>query len=121
MTSIPSMDDVTSDAPTCMCAFDRESGDAWPCYPQEKWREVVCGYCDWKQYCNEEEKPGSPRANRPCFCQSVDPFCVALNESIGTLKLWEYHGFYAMEKQIVETLGFQVGEGEVGWKGIVEE
>ena len=95
----------------CLCAFDRESGDAWPCYPKTKWEEKVCGYCDDHSYCTTEEKSGFPNAGQVCLCQFINPFCVAFNRETSILKLWEYYGGkddVIDEIRIIESLGFQV-------------
>ncbi|KAI1729851.1 amiloride-sensitive sodium channel domain-containing protein [Ditylenchus destructor] len=97
----------------CLCAFDRESGDAWPCYPHQKWSERICGYCDTHSFCTLDEKPGSPFANRSCMCQSLDPFCVGLEKGAEIVKLWHYYGFFEEEKEIIETLGFQNMSDEI--------
>ncbi|KAI1717254.1 mitochondrial ribosomal protein l28 domain-containing protein [Ditylenchus destructor] len=79
----------------CLCAFDRESGDAWPCYPHQKWSERICGYCDSHSFCTLDEKPG----------------CYAFKDS-EIVKLWHYYGFFEEEKEI-ETLGFQNMSDEI--------
>uniref|UniRef100_A0A915ECM7 Uncharacterized protein n=1 Tax=Ditylenchus dipsaci TaxID=166011 RepID=A0A915ECM7_9BILA len=95
----------------CLCAFDRGSGDAWPCYPHDKWNEQICGFCDKHSFCTLQPREGHSLANRSCLCQSLDPFCVGLSKDMEILKLWQYYGYF--EKQIIETLGFQNMSDEV--------
>lgn len=92
----------------CLCAFDRESGDAWPCYPRKNWEQHHCGYCDEHSYCTRETKSGFLNANRVCLCQTINPFCVAFNNETEILKLWEYYGGVVDDVKIIESLGFQV-------------
>uniref|UniRef100_A0AC34GTL3 Uncharacterized protein n=1 Tax=Panagrolaimus sp. ES5 TaxID=591445 RepID=A0AC34GTL3_9BILA len=98
---------------TCLCAFDRESGDAWPCYPRKNWEEHICGHCDEHSYCTREIKSGFPNANQICLCQSINPFCVAFDKSTDNLKLWEYYGGVVDDAKIIESLGFQNMSDEV--------
>uniref|UniRef100_A0A7E4ZXS8 Amiloride-sensitive sodium channel n=1 Tax=Panagrellus redivivus TaxID=6233 RepID=A0A7E4ZXS8_PANRE len=98
-----------SEEETCLCAFDRDSGDAWPCYPKDKWEEHTCKFCDEHNVCTIDEKAGIPPAATLCLCQTINPFCVAFNKESAILKLWEYYVSGIHDPKVVEALGFAKG------------
>ena len=93
----------------CLCAFDRESGDAWPCYPKADWKEETCGFCDEHSYCTLQPKEGLANMAISCLCQAINPFCVVYIKANDILKLWEYYGSAIFDDEAVtEALGFAV-------------
>ncbi|KAI6215879.1 Degenerin mec-10 [Aphelenchoides besseyi] len=96
----------SDDSDTCLCAFDRTSEDAWPCFPKKNWMQKQCDSCDSHGYCVEKtEKPTND--SKACLCQSLEPFCVAYDGAIEILKLWEYYGkLSSIESEVMEALGF---------------
>uniref|UniRef100_A0A0M3HPY9 Amiloride-sensitive sodium channel n=1 Tax=Ascaris lumbricoides TaxID=6252 RepID=A0A0M3HPY9_ASCLU len=106
---------VPKDNSYCLCAFDRESDDAWPCYPKDLWKLEFCEYCDEQNYCSKSRKEGVESSGGPCLCQSADPFCIGFKSSSKTLDLWLYYGQQLIEEQeeIIEALGFQNMSDEV--------
>lgn len=37
----------------CICAFDRATNDAWPCYLSAKWTQENCASCDERAFCKK--------------------------------------------------------------------
>lgn len=37
----------------CICAFDRKTTDAWPCYQHSKWTNEICSVCDEHAFCKQ--------------------------------------------------------------------
>ncbi|VDM37393.1 unnamed protein product [Toxocara canis] len=111
----------------CLCAFDRESDDAWPCYPklpygnhflcclfQEVWKAELCAYCDDQNYCTKNPKDGVQSTGGPCLCQTIDPFCIGLDSDSSILDLWLYYReVIEDEERIIEALGFENMSDEV--------
>ncbi|CAD5222001.1 unnamed protein product [Bursaphelenchus xylophilus] len=101
---------------TCMCAFDRETEDAWPCYPHKYWEINSCGYCDETGHCHLEAKEGIVNMNVKCLCQKIEPFCMRYKMDQDVLKLWEFYGKLLLnpsridEDAIIEALGFKAYE-----------
>ncbi|KHN70629.1 Degenerin mec-10 [Toxocara canis] len=98
----------------CLCAFDRESDDAWPCYPKEVWKAELCAYCDDQNYCTKNPKDGVQSTGGPCLCQTIDPFCIGLDSDSSILDLWLYYReVIEDEERIIEALGFENMSDEV--------
>ncbi|KAI6226496.1 Degenerin mec-10 [Aphelenchoides fujianensis] len=90
---------------TCLCAFDRASEDAWPCYPRSLWETKQCASCDAHGRCKQATDGDAKR--KPCLCQSFESFCVAYDGLAEILKLWEFYGNVgSVESDIMEALGF---------------
>ncbi|CAJ0578265.1 unnamed protein product, partial [Mesorhabditis spiculigera] len=105
-------------AKMCKCAFDRESDDAWPCYPEADWVLESCS-CDKQGLCQKQRKASG---SSDCYCQSPSTvakdrpqFCVRVDTKREILKLWEYYGQQLMEEdpRIIEALGLQNMTDEV--------
>ncbi|KAI6188821.1 Degenerin mec-10 [Aphelenchoides besseyi] len=96
----------SDDSDICLCAFDRTSEDAWPCFPKKTWTQKQCDSCDSHGYCVEKtEKPTNNR--KSCLCQKLETFCVAYDGATEILKLWEYYGkLSSIESEVMEALGF---------------
>lgn len=100
---------------TCMCSFDRETEDAWPCYPRSYWKTETCEHCDNKGHCYLKAE-GREVTNTPCLCQNIEPFCTRYKMDDKILKLWEYYGAIVptvpakinSDDEIIEALGFKV-------------
>uniref|UniRef100_A0A0K0FMN3 Degenerin mec-10 (inferred by orthology to a C. elegans protein) n=1 Tax=Strongyloides venezuelensis TaxID=75913 RepID=A0A0K0FMN3_STRVS len=99
----------------CLCAFDRASGDAWPCHRKSLWSNNECASCDKQKLCKLTNSDGSPSLKIPCVCYISDEnFCVEHNPAVEILKLWEYYGIkIGDEKKIIEALGFRNMSDEV--------
>ncbi|GMT35798.1 hypothetical protein PFISCL1PPCAC_27095 [Pristionchus fissidentatus] len=103
-TAIP--EEITHDSTMCICSFDRESEDTWPCYSQEDWYNTTC-QCNEHSYCSKESKDGGD-TNTQCLCQNNDPFCVGHEHEKPLLQLWEYFGRRNSKEwaDLVNALGF---------------
>uniref|UniRef100_A0AC35U7H9 Degenerin mec-10 n=1 Tax=Rhabditophanes sp. KR3021 TaxID=114890 RepID=A0AC35U7H9_9BILA len=99
----------------CICAFDRESGDAWPCHPKSQWTQELCAECDSERHCKLKAEPGKVSEGIPCTCQMKgEPFCLTSTEEDAITKLWEYYGYIPVdEAQMLEALGFSNMTDEV--------
>ncbi|CAD5216048.1 unnamed protein product [Bursaphelenchus okinawaensis] len=110
-------DEPLSSADKCMCAFDRQTEDAWPCYPRKHWNPETCGFCDETGHCHLKPKEGSPSEKKKCLCQNIEPFCMPFTPEEDVLKLWEYYGQVPSggvdEEAIIEALGFKNMTDEV--------
>ena len=42
-----------TDEERCMCAFDRKTTDAWPCYHHKSWTKEICSVCDEHAFCKK--------------------------------------------------------------------
>lgn len=59
----------------CICAFDRDSGDAFPCREEEKWGppdspDGLCHNCD-KQHSCFEDTAVVTGSTQPCTCANI--------------------------------------------------
>ncbi|CAD6187405.1 unnamed protein product [Caenorhabditis auriculariae] len=108
-----STDEPTEGSSMCICAFDRQTNDAWPCHPKEKWSNTTCQTCDEHFLCSKKAKKGTRRKDiNPvsCICESRGLFCIKHDQVTALLNLWEYFGkdevFADVTDEEVEALGF---------------
>uniref|UniRef100_A0A8R1HXL4 Degenerin n=1 Tax=Caenorhabditis japonica TaxID=281687 RepID=A0A8R1HXL4_CAEJA len=103
----------SSDNDMCICAFDRQTNDAWPCHRREQWTNTTCQTCDEHYLCSKKAKKGTKRSEikkEPCMCESKGLFCIKHEHAAMVLNLWEYFGDTLEETDITseerEALGF---------------
>uniref|UniRef100_A0A7E4V225 Amiloride-sensitive sodium channel n=1 Tax=Panagrellus redivivus TaxID=6233 RepID=A0A7E4V225_PANRE len=90
----------------CLCAFDRKTNDAWPCYPVEKWGQEMCDTCDEHAFCKKSVQ-GGKKGKNPCLCAPTGSFCVAYDGSAKIVKIWEYlSGNEEEDANFLEAMGF---------------
>ncbi|CAI5455864.1 unnamed protein product [Caenorhabditis angaria] len=86
----------------CVCAYDRMSGDAWPCHQKHVWKNTTCVECDDHNFCSKKptkkntNKKGGRRTEKtntklPCLCVKAGPkdWCVGTKDITSYLNLWE--------------------------------
>ncbi|PIC20254.1 hypothetical protein B9Z55_025514 [Caenorhabditis nigoni] len=103
----------SSDNDMCICAFDRQTNDAWPCHRREQWTNTTCQTCDEHYLCSKKAKKGTKRSEikkEPCICESKGLFCIKHEHAALVLNLWEYFGdteeFSDISTEEREALGF---------------
>ncbi|VDN04218.1 unnamed protein product [Thelazia callipaeda] len=78
----------------CICAFDRNTKDAWPCYLEASWLKSSCQDCDSRAFCQKvtagNVTAGNNFENIPCLCAPSGVFCVAYDGNSDIIKIWEY-------------------------------
>ncbi|KAE9550741.1 hypothetical protein FO519_006042 [Halicephalobus sp. NKZ332] len=100
----------------CMCAFDRKTTDAWPCYHHATWTKEVCSVCDEHAFCKKSEKIGGTfkKSETPCICAPTGEFCVAYDGSSAIVKIWEFlSGEEEEDANFLEAMGFKGMTDEV--------
>ncbi|KAI6188725.1 hypothetical protein M3Y98_00384900 [Aphelenchoides besseyi] len=92
----------------CICAFDRSTNDAWPCYPAEKWSRQSCDRCDARAFCKKSVEADEKTTNQPCICAPSGDFCMAYDGVSAILEIWKYlNGEPQVEEaEFVEAMGF---------------
>ncbi|CAB3400023.1 unnamed protein product [Caenorhabditis bovis] len=97
----------------CICAFDRQTNDAWPCHLRQHWQNTTCQSCDEHFLCSKKAKKGTKRSQikkEPCICESKGQFCIKHEHVSSLLNLWEYFGrqetFADVTQEETEALGF---------------
>ncbi|PAV73177.1 hypothetical protein WR25_14292 [Diploscapter pachys] len=108
----------TSDS--CVCAFDRVTDDAYPCFLTARWSNTTCQTCDERNYCKKKAPSGTRRKDirkENCMCSANGFFCMKYDHAkkVEMLKLWEYFGFSSAMVDSNETiaLGFSNMTDEV--------
>uniref|UniRef100_A0AC34PWH4 Uncharacterized protein n=1 Tax=Panagrolaimus sp. JU765 TaxID=591449 RepID=A0AC34PWH4_9BILA len=100
----------------CMCAFDRKTTDAWPCYHHTKWTPEVCSICDEHAFCKKSDKIGGKfkASHSPCLCAPTGEFCVAYDGTSSIVKIWEFlSGEEEEDANFLEAMGFKGMTDEV--------
>lgn len=83
---------------TCLCYLDVHSGNIWPCYDVEIWKDHRCANCSTTNACPFPPRPADPskgETDEPCTCQSISNFCVKLPE--GPIRMWEGYTYGVYE------------------------
>uniref|UniRef100_A0A914Y447 Degenerin mec-4/10 cytosolic domain-containing protein n=1 Tax=Panagrolaimus superbus TaxID=310955 RepID=A0A914Y447_9BILA len=106
------------DIDKCLCAFDRKTTDAWPCYSHDSWLNETCAVCDSHAFCKKSGKVGGnfQQGPSPCLCAPSGEFCVAYNGSSKIVKIWEFLSGEPDEEEnakFLEAMGFQGMTDEV--------
>ncbi|EJW79494.1 degenerin mec-4, partial [Wuchereria bancrofti] len=102
----------------CICAFDRSTKDAWPCYRDFYWSKNICQKCDSGAFCERVltmNMTGQQNSSIPCICAPSGVFCVAYNGDSDIINIWEYltDGQSAEDSTFVEAMGFDGMTDEV--------
>uniref|UniRef100_A0A914X6W9 Uncharacterized protein n=1 Tax=Plectus sambesii TaxID=2011161 RepID=A0A914X6W9_9BILA len=80
----------TSVKDKCICAFDRDSTDAWPCHLADVWTKEKCESCDKHAHCKKVgTTPGAVNENKSCLCAPSGFFCVAW-DGHSVLDIWQF-------------------------------
>uniref|UniRef100_A0AC35U3A0 Degenerin n=1 Tax=Rhabditophanes sp. KR3021 TaxID=114890 RepID=A0AC35U3A0_9BILA len=93
----------------CICAFDRKTNDAWPCYLENHWLKEECATCDDHAFCTKRGPPGVIKKKKhPCLCAPSGSFCVAYDGKADILQIWKYlSGVEPTEDPgFIEAMGF---------------
>uniref|UniRef100_A0A1I7ZVU1 Degenerin-like protein unc-105 n=1 Tax=Steinernema glaseri TaxID=37863 RepID=A0A1I7ZVU1_9BILA len=61
---------------TCLCFFNKKTGDLWPCYKPDRWAEHRCTSCSSIGNCVYSETGGK----LPCVCVSIIRMCVRIDD-----------------------------------------
>uniref|UniRef100_A0A183V586 Amiloride-sensitive sodium channel n=2 Tax=Toxocara canis TaxID=6265 RepID=A0A183V586_TOXCA len=91
----------------CICAFDRNTNDAWPCHLEPTWTKQFCHSCDDHAFC--KKTPGAVgKGKSPCLCAPSGEFCVAYDGRSEILEIWKYlaEGPPTEDPGFLEAMGF---------------
>ncbi|CAD5216182.1 unnamed protein product [Bursaphelenchus okinawaensis] len=98
----------------CICAFDRATNDAWPCYLSHKWSQEVCESCDERNFCLKSLLDTNSTDGEACICAPSGEFCMAYDGIAEILQIWKYlNGDPEEEAQFIEAMGFKDMKDEV--------
>ncbi|RCN53788.1 hypothetical protein ANCCAN_00282 [Ancylostoma caninum] len=50
------LDEPTGYDDHCICAFDRNTHDAWPCFLKDTWESTECDTCNEHAFCTKDNK-----------------------------------------------------------------
>ncbi|VDK46802.1 unnamed protein product [Anisakis simplex] len=93
----------------CICAFDRNTNDAWPCHLEPTWTKEICHTCDEHAFCEKNSTPGAVgKAESPCLCAPSGEFCVAYDGRSEIIEIWRYlaEGPPTEDPGFLEAMGF---------------
>uniref|UniRef100_A0A915JLF1 Uncharacterized protein n=1 Tax=Romanomermis culicivorax TaxID=13658 RepID=A0A915JLF1_ROMCU len=95
---VPTTSDWESDFATCLCYYDVNTGNIWPCYDVTVWTEHRCANCSTTNACPYPPKKADwykGEKDEACICQGISKFCVRRPK--GPFKQWkgpEYDNYY---------------------------
>nr|AAC47264.1 MEC-4 [Caenorhabditis briggsae] len=106
-------DEPTGFDDRCICAFDRSTHDAWPCFLNGTWETTECDTCNEHAFCTKDNKTAKGHRS-PCIC-APSKFCVAYNGKTPPIEIWTYlqGGTPTEDPNFLEAMGFQGMTDEV--------
>ncbi|KAK6765984.1 hypothetical protein RB195_025725 [Necator americanus] len=107
------LDEPTGYDDHCICAFDRNTHDAWPCFLKDTWEATECDTCNEHAFCTKDNKTSKGHKS-PCLC-APSRFCVAYNGKTPPIEIWTYlkGGPPTEDPNFLEAMGFQGMTDEV--------
>lgn len=107
------LDEPTGYDDHCICAFDRNTHDAWPCFLKDSWESTECDTCNEHAFCTKDNKTSTGHKS-PCIC-APSRFCVAYNGKTPPIEIWTYlkGGPPTEDPNFLEAMGFQGMTDEV--------
>uniref|UniRef100_A0A158PB13 Degenerin mec-4/10 cytosolic domain-containing protein n=1 Tax=Angiostrongylus cantonensis TaxID=6313 RepID=A0A158PB13_ANGCA len=107
------LDEPTGVDDYCICAFDRNTNDAWPCFLKDSWESTECDTCNEHAFCTKDNKTYKGHKS-PCLC-APSRFCVAYNGKTPPIEIWTYlrQGPPMEDPNFLEALGFEGMTDEV--------
>ncbi|KHJ97603.1 hypothetical protein OESDEN_02424 [Oesophagostomum dentatum] len=107
------LDEPTGYDDHCICAFDRNTHDAWPCFLKDTWESTECDTCNEHAFCTKDNKTSKGHKS-PCLC-APSRFCVAYNGKTPPIEIWTYlkGGPPTEDPNFLEAMGFQGMTDEV--------
>ncbi|KAI6177484.1 hypothetical protein M3Y97_00912700 [Aphelenchoides bicaudatus] len=109
-------DRILNDAEKCLCAFDRNTNDAWPCYLAGSWTQEMCASFKRSLYSTLAANAGvSADTATPCMCAPSD-FCVAYDGEAPIIEIGKFlrgEPQTEEEAEFVEAMGFSGMTDEV--------
>ncbi|KAE9414547.1 hypothetical protein Angca_007670 [Angiostrongylus cantonensis] len=113
------LDEPTGVDDYCICAFDRNTNDAWPCFLKDSWESTECDTCNEHAFCTKDNKTSfifvSDKGHKsPCLC-APSRFCVAYNGKTPPIEIWTYlrQGPPMEDPNFLEAMGFEGMTDEV--------
>ncbi|KJH52915.1 degenerin [Dictyocaulus viviparus] len=97
----------------CICAFDRNTNDAWPCFLKDTWESTECDTCNEHAFCTKDNKTSKGHKS-PCLC-APSRFCVAYNGKTPPIEIWKYlrNELPEEDPNFLEAMGFEGMTDEV--------
>ncbi|VDD90217.1 unnamed protein product [Enterobius vermicularis] len=91
---------------TCICAFDRYTTDAYPCFAIQEWEPHTCTNCTQQATCIRDRY-----GRMDCLC--VGKHCIAYDGSAALIEIWEYLAGPTEDPTFLKAMGFQGMTDEV--------
>ncbi|CAJ0567782.1 unnamed protein product, partial [Mesorhabditis spiculigera] len=97
----------------CLCAFDRNTEDAWPCFKIPDWNDQQCASCTADAIC-QLNSTAKVRKRIPCKCNPLGQ-CVAYDRTAPLLHIWQYLAGAppTEDPNFVKAMGFEGMKDEV--------
>ncbi|KAK6059391.1 Amiloride-sensitive sodium channel [Cooperia oncophora] len=108
------LDEPTGYDDHCICAFDRNTHDAWPCFLKDAWESTECDTCNEHAFCTKDNKTCKQKHKSPCLWHPSS-VCVAYNGKTPPIEIWTYlkGGVPTEDPNFLEAMGFQGMTDEV--------
>uniref|UniRef100_A0A0N5AKK7 Amiloride-sensitive sodium channel n=1 Tax=Syphacia muris TaxID=451379 RepID=A0A0N5AKK7_9BILA len=91
---------------TCICAFDRYTTDAYPCFPISEWQKSRCTNCTRQALCAKDAN-----GDNDCLCTARH--CIAYDGVSPIIEIWEYLAGPSEDPTFLKAMGFQGMTDEV--------
>ncbi|CAJ0956463.1 unnamed protein product, partial [Mesorhabditis belari] len=97
----------------CLCAFDRNTEDAWPCFKIPDWTDEQCASCTADAIC-QKNSTTKVRKRLPCKCNPLGQ-CVAYDKTATLLHIWQYLAGAppTEDPNFIKAMGFEGMKDEV--------